>query len=57
MKINVTKKQFKEYLYIQNSGLFNMFSPEAREFTSLNKKQWMHIITNYSIFCKKWGIK
>ena len=55
MKSIVTKKQFKEYLDVQEVGLYNMFDPKAREMTSLSKAQWVNIITNYSIYYKKWG--
>ena len=57
MPITITKKQFKEYLSVQEDGLYNMFDPKAMEMTSLNKKQWLNIITNYSIYYKKWGSK
>ena len=57
MKSIVTKKQFKEYLDVQESGLYNMFDPRARELTSLSKAQWINIITNYSVYHDKWGPK
>ena len=37
MKWTITKEQFKEYLDVQESGLYNMFDPRAREMTSLSK--------------------
>ena len=55
MKLIVTKKQFKEYLDVQEVGLYNMFDPKAMKMTSLNKKQWLNIITNYSVYHDKWG--
>ena len=57
MKWTITKKQFKEYLDVQEVGLYNMFDPKAREMTSLSKAQWVNIITNYNVYCKKWGNK
>ena len=48
MKSIVTKKQFKEYLDVQESGLYNMFDPRARAMTSLSKNEWIHIISNYT---------
>jgi len=57
MPITITEKQFKEYLSVQEDGLYNMFDPKAMEMTSLNKKQWLNIITNYSIYYEKWGSK
>tara|TARA_R110002020_G_scaffold12396_1_gene45417 strand:+ start:133 stop:303 length:171 start_codon:yes stop_codon:yes gene_type:complete len=55
MKYTITKEQFEEYLDIQESGLYNMFDPKARDLTSLSKSQWVNIITNYSIYHDKWG--
>ena len=55
MEWTVTKEQFKEYLDVQEDGLYNMFDPKARKLTSLSKAQWVNIITNYSIYYKKWG--
>ena len=43
----ITAEQFNEYLAVQDSGMFNMFEPRAREMTSLSKPQWLHIISNY----------
>ena len=55
MKWTITKEQFKEYLDVQESGLYNMFDPRAREMTSLSNAQWTKIITNYSVYHDKWG--
>ena len=57
MKWTITKEQFKEYLDVQEGGLYNMFDPRAREMTSLSKAQWTNIITNYSVYYNKWGNK
>jgi hypothetical protein len=46
--MEVTKEQFQQYRDVQDSGLYNMFTPEAREMTSLSKDEWVHIIRNYS---------
>ena len=46
--VEVTKEQFQQYRDVQDSGLYNMFTPEAREMTSLSKDEWVHIIRNYS---------
>ena len=45
--INISASQWNEYRAIQDSGMFNMFSPRAREMTSLSKEKWVHIIGNY----------
>ena len=46
--MEITKEQYKEYRDIQDSGMFNMYDPQAREMTTLTKTQWVHIISNYS---------
>ena len=45
--MEITAEQFHEYLAVQDSGMFNMFEPRAREMTNLSKKEWLHIISNY----------
>ena len=45
--MEITKEQFEEYVEIQETGMFNMFSPRAREMSSLSKKEWVYIISNY----------
>ena len=47
MKMKVSKEQFKEYRRVQDSGMFNMFDPQAREMTSLDRDEWIYIISNY----------
>ena len=44
----INKEQFQEYRDIQDSGMFNMFSPDARAMTSLTKEQWLYVLKNYS---------
>tara|TARA_R100000655_G_scaffold101632_1_gene146966 strand:- start:859 stop:1032 length:174 start_codon:yes stop_codon:yes gene_type:complete len=44
----ITKEMFKEYKDVQESGEFNMLDPRAREDTSLDRKQWYSIISNYN---------
>ena len=43
----VSKEEFAQYLEVQESGAYNMLDPMAREMTTLDKKQWIHIIKNY----------
>ena len=45
--MKVSKEQFKEYRRVQDSGMFNMFDPQAREMTSLDRDEWIYIISNY----------
>ena len=44
----ITKEMFEEYKRIQASGMYNMLSPQARELSSMDKKQWFAIIKNYN---------
>lgn len=46
--MEITKEQFQEYRDVQDSGLHNMMTPQAREMTTLTKHEWIHIISNYS---------
>ena len=46
--MKVSKEQFKEYRQVQRSGMFNMFDPQARGMTTLDKNEWIYIIQNYS---------
>jgi len=45
----VSKQEYKEYLRVQKSGMFNMFDPQARQLTSLSREQWIYIIKNYEM--------
>ena len=47
-KMKITKEQWDKYRGVQDSGLFNMFDPQARAMTDLSKQEWLHIIKNYS---------
>ena len=48
MKMKVSKEQFQEYRQVQSSGMFNMFDPQAREMTSLDRDEWIYILKNYA---------
>ena len=43
----ISEHQFNEYLNVQNTGLFNMFEPKARKYTSLSSEEWSYIMKNY----------
>lgn len=51
----ITEEMFKEYKNVQESGEFNMLDPRAREGTSLDRKQWYVIISNYNELNKKYS--
>jgi len=50
----ITKKQYEEYLQVQQEGLYNMFDTRARQMTSLTKEQWIYIMSNYGKLEKKY---
>jgi hypothetical protein len=43
----ITKEQFFKYLRVQESGTYNMFSPEAIEATGLGKRVYSSIMAHY----------
>ena len=45
---DITKEEWEEYRDIQMSGGFNMFTPQAREMTTLSKDKWIQILKNYT---------
>jgi hypothetical protein len=47
-ELQVSKEDFLEYIAIQESGMFNMFDPRARQMTSISKTDWIYIMKNYS---------
>ena len=52
--MKITKEQFQEYRDVQDSGLYNMYDPNARGMTSLSKDEWLDIMRNYSGLLKKY---
>lgn len=51
-ELKVSAEQFEEYREIQESGMYNMFDPQARMMTSLDKEEWIYILQNYEILLK-----
>ena len=51
----ITKEMFEEYKDIQASGEYNMLSPQAREMSSIDKRQWYAIIKNYDELERKYS--
>ena len=47
-KMKASKEQFKAYRRVQNSGDFNLFTPDAILSTGLDKETYFDIIKNYS---------
>ena len=52
--VEITRDKFSEYRDIQDSGMFNMFDPRAREMTSLTKNEWIYVLRNYSELKEKY---
>jgi len=46
--MKITKKQWKSYRFVQDSGAYNKFDPNARAMTHLTKEEWIHIMENYN---------
>tara|TARA_R100000908_G_C3709353_1_gene116572 strand:- start:401 stop:616 length:216 start_codon:yes stop_codon:yes gene_type:complete len=53
--IEITQEDFLEYKKVQESGMFNMFDPQAREMTNLSKEQWSKIMQDYKKLNESWG--
>ena len=46
--MKASKEQFKAYRRVQDSGAFNMYTPDAILSTGLDKETYFDIIKNYS---------
>jgi len=55
MSVQITKNDFLQYKEVQKSGLFNMYSPRAREMTNLSEEQWSRIMKEYTKLNEAWG--
>ena len=44
----VSKEDFKDYLEVQKSGMYNMMSPDAIMASGLDRNVYMEILSNYS---------
>ena len=47
MKMKASKEQFKSYRRVQNSGDYNMFTPDAILATGLDKETYFDIVKHY----------
>ena len=56
MSVQITEKDFKEYVVVQKSGKYNMIMEmdNARAETNLNKEQWFKIVKHYKTFYDAW---
>tara|TARA_R100000655_G_scaffold29559_4_gene59768 strand:+ start:4323 stop:4541 length:219 start_codon:yes stop_codon:yes gene_type:complete len=53
--VEVTQEDFLEYKRVQQSGMYNMFDPQARQMTNLSKEQWVKIMQEYKKLNEAWG--
>ena len=54
MKMKASKEQFKAYRRVQDSGAYNMFTPDAILSTGLDKETYFDIIENYDEYTEKY---
>ena len=52
--MKATKEQFKAYRRVQDSGAFNMFTPDAILSTGLDKETYFDIIKHYAEYREKY---
>ena len=57
MKMKITKNEFLAYEGVRRYGKWNMFSPEAKEATGLNREKYLAIIDNYNKLADKYRDK
>ena len=50
----ITIEDWETYLIVQESGLYNMFSPDAIRESGLDKDTYMTIVKNYSALEEKY---
>tara|TARA_B100000123_G_C25706012_1_gene417620 strand:- start:362 stop:532 length:171 start_codon:yes stop_codon:yes gene_type:complete len=52
--MEITKEMFNSYKRVQNSGVYNMFTPDAVLATGLDKETYFKIIENYEELSEKY---
>ena len=53
--MEVTEAQFRAYTKVQSGGKYNMFDPNARKLTGLDKNTYLAIMKNYDELEQKYG--
>lgn len=43
----ITSEMFKEFLILQQSGVYNMVSPEVRDHLGISKQQHFYMLKNF----------
>jgi len=56
MSVLITEEGFKQYVKVQKSGKYNMFTEinDARAETDLSQEQWVKIMKHYKTFHDAW---
>ena len=54
---DITKEEWESYRTVQDSGLHNMYTPEAIRATGLDKETYLTIIKNYTVLGEKYEDK
>ena len=52
--MEINKEMFDAYKKVQNSGVYNMFTPDAVLATGLDKETYFTIIKNYDELSEKY---
>ena len=50
----ITKEEFKSFVKVQKSGMYNMYDPEAIRKTGLDKDTYITVMKNYSTLKEKY---
>ena len=51
----INSEQFNQFLNVQQSGMFNMYDPQARMMTDLTRSEWVAIMENYDKLYDKYA--
>ncbi len=55
MNINkITREDFEIYEEVRSEGMYNMFDPNARALTGLDRDIYLGIIEHYNKLCEKY---
>ena len=55
VEVKITKEEFELFEDVRESGLYNMYDPNARAMACLSKTKWMTIMKYYDDLCDKYG--
>ena len=50
---DITRSDWEAYREVQNSGLYNMFTPDAIRASGLDKATYLEIVKNYDKYKEK----